>query len=48
MLRTIMIGNTVQVQGIAVGMAPNGKLMVKVDDKIYIGQAVPRLSVANA
>lgn len=47
MLRTITIGSSLQVQGLAVGMSTDGKLMVKVGDKIYAGRPVPRIEPAN-
>ncbi len=48
MLRTITIGSSLLVQGIAVGTASDGKLMVKVGDKVFVGQPVPRQTVANS
>ncbi|MFE3835870.1 hypothetical protein [Pseudogemmobacter sonorensis] len=40
MLRTISIGSCISVQGILVGMASDGKMMVKVDDKTFVGHPV--------
>ncbi len=37
MLRTITIGSCVSVQGLFVCEMPNGKIMVKVDDKTFVG-----------
>jgi hypothetical protein len=48
MLRTITIGSCVQVQGIAVGTSADGKLLVRVGDKVYAGNPVPRLTAAQA
>jgi hypothetical protein len=48
MLRTITIGSSLQVQGIAVGTASDGKLMVKVGDKVYTGRPVPNLTQFKA
>ncbi len=48
MLRTISIGSSLQVQGIAVGTATDGKLMVQVGDKVFVGQPVPRHTIANS
>jgi hypothetical protein len=41
MLRTISIGSCVSIQGIVVGNLPDGKLVVRVDDKTFVGHAVP-------
>lgn len=40
MLRTISIGSCVSVQGIVVKQLADGKLMVKVDDKTFVGYPV--------
>ena len=40
MLRTISIGTCVSVQGILVKQLADGKLMVKVDDKTFVGYPV--------
>jgi len=37
MLRTITLGSCVSVQGIFVRELKNGKIIVRVDDKIYEG-----------
>jgi hypothetical protein len=42
MLRTITIGETLHVQGTPVGTTPDGRLMVRVGNRIFVGQAVPR------
>jgi hypothetical protein len=44
MLRTISIGSTLQVQGVSVGTAPDGKLLVRVGKSVYAGHPVPRWS----
>jgi len=40
MLRTISIGTCVSVQGIVVGQTTDGKLMVRVDEKTWVGTPV--------
>lgn len=40
MLRTISIGSCVSVQGLLVEQLPNGKMVVRVDEKNYIGKPV--------
>lgn len=40
MLRTISLGTCVSVQGLVVGNTPDGKLMVRVDDKTFVGYPV--------
>lgn len=40
MLRTISLGTCVSVQGLVVGKTPDGKLMVRVDDKTFVGYPV--------
>ena len=37
MLRTITLGSCVSVQGIVVGQLADGKIMVKVDEKTFVG-----------
>ncbi len=46
MLRTISIGSCVSVQGVLVGKMPDGKLMVKVDDKTFVGHPVAQARAA--
>jgi hypothetical protein len=50
MLRTITIGSCVSVQGIVVGQLADGKLMVRVDEKTFVGLPVApsRSEAANA
>jgi len=40
MLRTISVGSCVSIQGLLVGQLADGKIMVKVDEKTYIGYPV--------
>ncbi len=40
MLRTIMIGSCVSVQGSFVRQLPNGQIVVRVGDRIYSGYPV--------
>jgi hypothetical protein len=37
MLRTIAIGSCVSVQGLVVGQQQDGKLIVRVDEKTFVG-----------
>ncbi|MGP3696585.1 hypothetical protein [Rhodobacter sp. NSM] len=41
MLRTITIGSCVSVQGLLVGQMADGKVMVRVDEKTYVGYPIP-------
>lgn len=43
MLRTIAVGSCVSVQGILVGQMADGMIMVKVDDKTFVGRPVPKV-----
>jgi hypothetical protein len=40
MLRTITLGSCVSVQGIVVGQLADGKVMVRVDDRTFVGHPV--------
>ena len=40
MLRTISLGSCVSVQGLLVGQMENGKIIVKVDEKTFVGYPV--------
>jgi hypothetical protein len=40
MLRTIALGSCVSVQGIVVGQLADGKLMVRVGEKTFVGYPV--------
>ena len=46
MLRTISIGSCVSVQGLVVGQTPEGKLIVRVDEKTYVGTPVTQIKAA--
>jgi len=37
MLRTIMLGSCVSVQGLQIGQLPDGKVIIRVDDKTFTG-----------
>lgn len=37
MLRTITLGSCVSVQGLVVGQQADGKLMIRVDEKTFVG-----------
>ena len=40
MLRTISLGSCVLVQGLVVGQMANGQIVVKVDEKTFVGYPV--------
>lgn len=42
MLRTIVVGSCVSIQGLMVGQTSDGKVMVQVDDKTFVGLPVPQ------
>ena len=46
MLRTITVGSCVSIQGLLVGQMADGKIMVKVDDKTFVGVPVPVVRAA--
>ena len=46
MLRTIVVGSCVSVHGLMVGQMSDGKIMVKVDDKTFVGVPVPVVRAA--
>ena len=46
MLRTVVVGSCVSVQGLMVGQMSDGKIMVKVDDKTFTGFPVPTFRAA--
>ncbi len=48
MLRTITVGSSLLVQGVEVGTSSDGKLMVKVGDKVFVGRPVPRHTLARS
>lgn len=43
MLRTISVGSCVSIQGLLVGQMADGKIMVKVDEKTFVGYPVTPL-----
>lgn len=43
MLRTISIGSCVSVQGIVVGQLADGKVIVRVDEKNFVGFPVAQM-----
>ena len=44
MLRTIIIGSCVSVQGVFVRNLPNGKIAVRVGDRVFTGYPVEALA----
>jgi hypothetical protein len=46
MLRTIKIGSSLLIQGVMVRSLPDGKLIVRVDGKLFAGFPVPTLRAA--
>lgn len=40
MLRTISVGSCVSIQGLLVGQLADGKIMVQVDEKTFVGYPV--------
>ena len=46
MLRTITLGSCVSVQGVLVGQLADGKIVVKVDEKTFVGYPVAPLRAA--
>jgi len=46
MLRTIAVGSCVSIQGLVVGHLADGKLMVKVDEKTFVGYPVAPVRAA--
>lgn len=42
MLRTITVGSCVSIQGLLVKTLSDGKMVVKVDEKLFIGYPVGR------
>jgi hypothetical protein len=43
MLRTISVGSCVSIQGLMVGQLADGKIMVKVDEKTFVGYPVNKV-----
>ncbi|WP_137109822.1 hypothetical protein [Rhodobacter sp. SY28-1] len=48
MLRTITIGSTLQIQGVPVGLTPDGRLMVRDGEKVFAGRPVPSWTEGKA
>ncbi|EEW24972.1 hypothetical protein [Rhodobacter ferrooxidans] len=46
MLRTITLGSCVSVQGLVVAQLADGKLVVRVDDKNFVGHPVNAAQVS--
>ncbi len=46
MLRTILVGSCVSVQGLLVGKLADGNIVVRVDDKTFVGKPVPTIRTA--
>ena len=47
MLRTITLGSCVSVQGLVVGQLADGKIIVRVDERNFVGYPVPTVARAN-
>jgi hypothetical protein len=45
MLRTITLGSCVSVQGLVVGQQADGRLVIRVDEKTFVGFPVPAAAV---
>ena len=48
MLRTIMIGTCMSVQGLFVRRLEDGRMVVRVDDRLYAGTPIERVSFQAA
>ena len=48
MLRTIQIGSCMSVQGLLVRRLDDGRVVIRVDDKLYTGLPVERASLPQA
>jgi len=46
MLRTISLGSCVSVQGLMVGQFADGKIMVRVDEKTFVGFPISQIRPA--
>jgi len=42
MLRSITVGSCVSIQGLLVGQMADGKIMVKVDERTFVGYPVTK------
>lgn len=47
MLRTITLGSCVSVQGVVVGQLADGKIIVRVDERNFVGYPVPPVTRTN-
>ena len=47
MLRTIAIGSCVSIQGLLVKTLADGKLVIKVDEKLFVGSPVSQQRLAG-
>ncbi|QLQ20500.1 MAG: hypothetical protein HZT43_20880 [Exiguobacterium profundum] len=47
MLRTITLGSCVSVQGLLVGQLADGKIIVRVDERNFVGYPVPTVARTN-
>lgn len=48
MLRTIRLGSCVSVQGVYVGLLPDGRMQVRVGERVYTGFPVSGAAAAAA
>lgn len=46
MLRTIMVGSCVSIQGLVIKTLADGKMVVKVDEKFFVGHPVSKIRAA--
>jgi hypothetical protein len=46
MLRTITIGSSLQVQGLMVRTLPDGRITIRVDDRLFTGYPIPVIRAA--
>ncbi|MCF8517846.1 MAG: hypothetical protein K9G81_04525 [Rhodobacteraceae bacterium] len=46
MLRTITVGSCVSIQGLVVRTLADGKMVVKVDEKLFVGYPVSKVRAA--
>lgn len=46
MLRTITVGSCVSIQGLVVKTLADGKVVVKVDEKLFVGYPVSKVQAA--
>ena len=48
MLRTIQIGSCMSVQGLFVRRLDDGRIVIRVDDRLYAGAPVERVTLSQA